>query len=144
MAVRMAGAVSWRREAGSFVVRGGQALDSWLGEIQPIVSVHLPKTAGTTFRHMLQQAFPALTLDYGEPHILAPHIGCIHGHFFVEKYTGILPRARFIAWLRDPIERLVSQYHYWLRTPGSGKRRPSGAGGILPGAAQPPCFRRMA
>jgi len=126
MAVRTAGVVSWRRDAGSFVVRGGQALDSWLGEIQPIVSVHVPKTAGTTFRQMLQQAFPALTLDYGEPLILAPHIGCIHGHFFVEKYAGILPRARFIAWLRDPIERVVSQYHYWLRTPPPEKDAPPG------------------
>ncbi|MEM9398434.1 MAG: hypothetical protein AAF991_13220, partial [Pseudomonadota bacterium] len=43
---------------------------------------------------------------------------CIHGHFMPLKYR-FLPgqnSVQFVAWLRDPVERLASHYHYWKRT----------------------------
>ncbi|NQX90231.1 MAG: hypothetical protein HRT77_16395, partial [Halioglobus sp.] len=56
------------------------------------------------------------------------HIGCIHGHFLPLKYL-LLADARptvFITWMRDPIERLVSHYHYWYAVydPDSTDTRP--------------------
>ena len=46
-----------------------------------------------------------------------PFVGikCIHGHFMPLKYS-IVRQARFVTWIREPIERLGSHYHYWRRT----------------------------
>jgi len=45
------------------------------------------------------------------PGRLAP---CVHGHFMPLKYRG-LRDACFVTWMRDPVERLGSHYHYWRR-----------------------------
>ena len=44
-------------------------------------------------------------------------IQCIHGHFLPLKYRwqGRQQSRQFVIWLRDPIERLASHYHYWRR-----------------------------
>lgn len=44
---------------------------------------------------------------------------CIHGHFKASKYDGRIPQATKVTWLRDPVERVVSHYNYWKRTPTS-------------------------
>lgn len=104
-----------------------------------LVSLHLPKTAGSSFRASLQEHFgEGLRLDYGDMpmntpekernraalrqglrHILAPprHVACVHGHFLPLKYRWCRG-ARFLTWMRDPIERLASQFHYWKRNYG--------------------------
>jgi hypothetical protein len=41
----------------------------------------------------------------------------VHGHFVAAKYWRVHPEARFVTWFRDPVERLASHYHYWLREP---------------------------
>jgi hypothetical protein len=41
----------------------------------------------------------------------------VHGHFVATKYWRRYPAARFMAWFREPVERLLSHYHYWLREP---------------------------
>ena len=106
-----------------------------------LISVHLPKTGGESFRESLKQHFgPALCLDYDDFPINTPVLRrnthallegiknrfrpfdqnlCIHGHFLPLKYL-FLPRqlnARYITWMRDPIERLASHYYFWKRTP---------------------------
>lgn len=50
----------------------------------------------------------------------APGTTCIHGHFQATKYRPAYPDARLAVWLRDPVERLVSHYRYWLRQPDFG------------------------
>lgn len=103
-----------------------------------LISVHVPKTAGTTFRRVLEQRFPAgaLHLDYSE-FVLDPlsafqsrfaaweadnahrlrelpaTVRCVHGHFWLGKYANHFPDARRIVWLRDPVARLVSHYFFW-------------------------------
>lgn len=37
----------------------------------------------------------------------------VHGHFLVEKYAFLHPRADFTAFLRDPVPRLISHYYYF-------------------------------
>jgi hypothetical protein len=45
-------------------------------------------------------------------------VDCIHGHFLPLKYLALsatLP-CTFVTWLREPLARLVSHYHYWQRS----------------------------
>lgn len=94
-----------------------------------LIFLHLPKTAGTTFRDILTRQYPARAL-YGfeagdEQHAaeifaaMTPaklaRLRVISGHlpFGVHK---LLPRkARYLTILRDPVERIVSQYFHVLR-----------------------------
>ncbi len=41
----------------------------------------------------------------------------MHGHFIATKYWHRYPDAHYIAWFREPVERLASHYHYWKRNP---------------------------
>lgn len=103
-----------------------------------IVSLHMPKTAGNSFKVVLNEHFgEAMKNDYAdyplnvalrERHRQAisacletaedvgyKNIRCIHGHFLPLKYL-LLADFRptvFVAWMRDPMARLVSHYHYW-------------------------------
>jgi hypothetical protein len=100
-----------------------------------IVSIHVPKTGGETFREILEELTEGhLQRDYGDrplapltlrqrlrlatsrPH-LEPDTRAVHGHFIATKYWRRYPEARYMAWLREPVERLASHYHYWKRKP---------------------------
>lgn len=116
-----------------------------MGEL--IVSVHIPKTGGSTFRELLSEvAGPNLLLDYEDRPLWGNYpvrrinnipndqkrlvqiqgkraesqTVVVHGHFLVSKYTSFFPRARRVVWLRDPVERIASHYYYWKRTPNLG------------------------
>ncbi len=81
-----------------------------------VESVHVPKTAGTAFVTVLRQWFgPALSVwyrgDLEDPITEATRI--IHGHFRAGQHD-----AGFrMIWLRDPIDRLISDYHHKVRNP---------------------------
>ena len=82
-------------------------------------SVHIPKTGGTTFMTVLASHFgDRLVKDYELPREEVNRlIGgrtsyCVHGHFWTDKYADV-PDADYVTWLRDPIDRLISQYNFW-------------------------------
>lgn len=107
-----------------------------------LISVHLPKTAGSSFVSVLEAHFEeALLKDYGDRPInvgtierniralsasvrnsFAPPdfstVHCIHGHFMPVKYRLLSTpqKKRYVVWMRDPVERLASHYHYWQRS----------------------------
>lgn len=113
-----------------------------------IVSLHLPKTAGTSFAEALRHAFGEdCRIEYvDQPMQLArwrrrwnalagamparrglSSVACVHGHFLPLKYRlAAYPRpVRHLTWLRDPVERLASHYHYWKRDyPGDDPAQP--------------------
>jgi hypothetical protein len=99
-----------------------------------MVSVHMLKTAGMSFAAALERAFGAALLrDYGDNWLdhetvlraggeiarngLPSGVECVHGHFMPVKYLELSRKtpATFITWLRDPVQRLASQYHYARR-----------------------------
>lgn len=91
---------------------------------RPLFSLHVPKTAGTSFRNDLEGWFGPDRLafhyrdDQGEPPPRAlPGPGwCVHGHFNRLREIGVrqyYPAAdQFIVVLRDPFDRFVSTWRY--------------------------------
>ena len=102
-----------------------------------IISLHLPKTAGTSFKTSLSDYFGAgYREDYADQAISKTPFGrcrqalmcsipvalnglegvsCVHGHFLPVKYRplGLRQNLTFITWMREPVARLVSHYNYW-------------------------------
>jgi hypothetical protein len=100
----------------------------------------MPKTAGTSFSKSLEDHFGTQLLkDYadlpintsvfdrnraalkagieiGDRGLLG--IRCVHGHFLPLKYLLLADKEdlRFITWMRNPVERLLSHYYFWKRT----------------------------
>jgi hypothetical protein len=92
-----------------------------------LLSLHVPKCGGTSFAHMLQRVYgPRLWLDYGvvftrsqaRRELVPPGTACIHGHFEADAFSDLYPGAPLITWVRHPVERLASNYYYFLRCPG--------------------------
>ncbi|NEP72999.1 MAG: methyltransferase domain-containing protein [Okeania sp. SIO2G4] len=88
-----------------------------------VISIHVPKTAGTTFKQVLKQIYnlEEIFFDYPNRGRLRnkmlinpkPEVKVIHGHFPSSKYDYKFPEFRKIIWLRDPIKRLISLYFFW-------------------------------
>lgn len=91
---------------------------------RPLFSLHVPKTAGTSFRRDLEGWFGVERMAYhyrgdqGQAPAratLAPGL-CVHGHFNRLRGIGVrqyYPDAdQFIVFLRDPFDRFVSTWRY--------------------------------
>ena len=102
-----------------------------------IISVHIPKNAGTSFARSLDAHFGSgLLQDYVDLPTNTPQyernrsallasvhnaetahlsgIECIHGHFLPLKYLlfSLKKEVSFITWLRNPVERVLSHFYY--------------------------------
>lgn len=104
-----------------------------------LIFVHIPKTAGTSFKNLLCKVYtssetividsdswyknPVFSLSNnrnnlpGSQQILpSNNIKYIVGHFNADRFLKLYPDATYITWVRDPIQRLYSNYNYYLRT----------------------------
>ena len=106
-----------------------------------LLSMHIPKTAGTSFRQALHERLgKGLLLAYRgqvrSDRMIVPFTGrllerlaptdqetlaqycaehdvqCIHGHFTLQSLCPILPDARCITFVRHPVGRLISAYNH--------------------------------
>jgi hypothetical protein len=89
-----------------------------------LYSLHVPKTAGTSFRHDLETWFGAENMGYHyhgyhrePPPRFESRAGlCVHGHFNRLRGIGVkqyYPEAdQFLILLRDPFDRFVSNWRY--------------------------------
>ena len=104
-----------------------------------IISIHIRKCAGSTFREQLVNAYgDRVFFDYGDEigsswptsvrkrmfsaenvtidsKRLNESFSVIHGHFYRGKYEGISGNKTFITFVRNPAQRLVSNYLYLKR-----------------------------
>lgn len=103
-----------------------------------IVSMHVPKTGGTSLMKEIQAgAMGRYFLDYERPgagqpfiwkklilkkqylmarlhkHRLLNNYDVIHGHFPIRKYIFLYPKVDFITFLREPVSRILSAYYYF-------------------------------
>lgn len=103
----------------------------------PIVSVHTPKVAGSTFLQQLRATFgdTNLLLDYSDDPAdissrwnidpewsrlnpitaIAPY-RVVHGHFHPAKYNK-LDEAFRITFLRHPVDNVMSIFRFWSVNP---------------------------
>ncbi|NEP40359.1 MAG: sulfotransferase family protein, partial [Okeania sp. SIO2H7] len=83
-----------------------------------LISVHVPKAAGTAFRQVLLQVYGTqgvLTdktnmFEDNMPATIHWQTKVIEGHFRAGKYDKLFPETKRITWLREPIHRLISDY----------------------------------
>jgi len=116
-----------------------------------LISIHIPKTAGTAFGQLLRDAYgDRLLLDYGDRPLAHPApvrlwqawarslraprslagFEAVHGHFMALKYARV--EAPVVTWLRHPAQRVVSRYEHYRRDVAAGRPLPS-VSGLRPG-----------
>ncbi len=103
-----------------------------------IISLHVPKAAGTSLLTLLRRKFgeEGVLQDYADDpanpasgYFLDPQswleqrptslpAGCraVHGHFHASKYDRLAGAFRF-TFLRHPVENMLSIFSYWRRIP---------------------------
>lgn len=110
----------------------------------PIFFVHIPKTAGTSFRLGAEKYFGNLRIwyDYGEQQketskvvkkhlyqgapdvwalrseLEANDIALLGGHVSVGKFVSLLGISDTITFVRDPLQRMMSEYQHFVRHHG--------------------------
>jgi len=91
-----------------------------------LLSIHVPKNAGTSFRLVIDRLYGSevwynygaiFSRDSARPGLIPEGTRIIHGHFLADAFDDLLPSRRYITWVRHPVERLVSNYHHFLRSP---------------------------
>jgi hypothetical protein len=106
-----------------------------------IISVHIPKTAGTSLGWGLRDRFgDRLLEDYADRPLsdtpeddarrqaaraevrlngakLLDKYDAVHGHFIADKYATLPGEPLFCVVLRDPVDRAASHYRQWTELP---------------------------
>lgn len=94
-----------------------------------LVSLHIPKTAGTSFRNTLKAVYGEkevirFDINHGAIEVnerpytataLPAHVKVLHGHFSYRELMNkveLSPSVPIITWLRHPVKRVVSNYFY--------------------------------
>lgn len=110
---------------------------------EPIFFIHVPKTAGTSFRVAMEREFSSANVisdyslkaaetdslvrefvyDKGDVYGLFEKIRgrqnvALTGHVSYTKYRALFPATQVLAFVRKPYERLVSEYHHFQRVKG--------------------------
>jgi hypothetical protein len=103
-----------------------------------LLFLHIPKTAGTSFRDLLGRRFsPSETLSVGlenkngvsESLLNADRYRFIHGHFPYEVVNLFSKRPFVFMMLREPVDRAISAFYY-MKQEGSSMEQRAAVGQI--------------
>jgi len=101
----------------------------WNRQQPELISIHIPKTAGTSFRNILKSVYgndQVVRFDISMRGVVRlneqpytdkklPAAKVLHGHFSYEALSKnyVIPeKCPVITWLRDPVQRVISNYYY--------------------------------
>jgi hypothetical protein len=94
---------------------------------RPIAFVHINKTAGTTFTEYLRHHFlennsvaPPFFGNFDQIGINDPSRELYWGHFPYAQFVAHRPDAIVITFLRDPVQRIISQYRSFHNPANAG------------------------
>lgn len=88
---------------------------------KPLLFVHVPKTAGTSVRSIVEYIYPqnqAIRIaDYHKKVSIPDFIQFVNGHVptYFQKHLSVSPLI--MTLLRDPIERIISVHRFWRSLP---------------------------
>lgn len=97
-----------------------------------VIFIHIPKAAGSTFKEILwrqcgyrnsfnvqpgERTQPSIDKFRQLPESKKSRFRLIHGHVPFGLHRWLSRSAAYITILRKPVERVVSEYYYILRTP---------------------------
>jgi hypothetical protein len=90
-----------------------------------ILSVHIPKCGGTTFRSILNKIYaPDIFFEYSQESDqivnaknISENVKCIHGHLIYKAYKQLIHSSNLITFLRHPVYRTISFYEHIKRIP---------------------------
>ncbi len=96
----------------------------------PLFFVHVPKTGGTTLRHILRKEYGkeqmvglrALRRGVLEDSVRSKteeieRARLLQGHMIFGAHDFLLERRPYVAFVRDGVDRVISDYYYVCRTP---------------------------
>jgi len=99
---------------------------------ETVIFIHIPKAAGTTFYQVLNHQYKAQHIQYIKegmskqrsidafrklPEEKKTRLRCIRGHMPFGLHQWLPKPATYITILRNPVNRVLSQYYYIRRTP---------------------------
>ena len=108
-------------------------------KLPKFISVHVPKTAGTTFLKLISSVYgkqfksdylDIMNLNSTILHGDAPKnkipdkidkYKVVMGHFRASKYLYL--KRPYVAWVRNPIDRAISHYFFWESLWKKGRKR---------------------
>jgi hypothetical protein len=103
---------------------------------KPVLFLHIPKTAGTSFLTILGNVFGESRVrrlrGAGEmvqaqiDRVVAEEIqdfDCLAGHFPIHQFSKYLDLFRPFTILRDPVERVMSLFRFFRSAPRSERQR---------------------
>ncbi|BDI30396.1 hypothetical protein CCAX7_24470 [Capsulimonas corticalis] len=96
-----------------------------------LIFLHIPKAAGTTFAQILQQRYPGGSLEWlGSEGAMSAdeafealsstrkaEVGAVMGHINFGGHRLLPKPARYVTFMRHPVDRIVSHYYHVLRNP---------------------------